>query len=118
MSTHSPQFVLNFATGSASFPLSHAAAQDLQAALQGLIQTLRLRASGQVAKHPITDFHLQEEGIRLEVFCNPNIWSTPHAAQLLVTFKTESIRLSTEVELTRVIDDLSHYLDNDRSSSM
>jgi predicted component of type VI protein secretion system len=110
MSTHSPQFVLNFATGSVSFPLSHRAAQELQATLQGLIQTLRLRASGQLTKHPITDFPLQEDGIRLEVFCNPNIWPTPHAAQLLVTLKTESIRLSTEADLTRVMEDLSQYL--------
>jgi hypothetical protein len=47
----------------------------------------------------------------LEIFCNPNIWPTPFAAKVLVTLRDERMRVSTELELTRVIEDLNQYLD-------
>ena len=43
--------------------------------------------------------------VLLEIFCNPNIWPTPFAAKVLVTVRDTSIRLTTEAELTRVIED-------------
>lgn len=47
----------------------------------------------------------------LEIFCNPNIWPSPFAAKVLITVRDASIRLTTEAELTRVIEDLNQYLD-------
>lgn len=47
----------------------------------------------------------------LEVFCNPNIWPSPFAAKVLITVRDATIRLTTEAELTRLIDDLNQYLD-------
>jgi hypothetical protein len=47
----------------------------------------------------------------LEIFCNPNIWATPFAAKVLITLRDERIRLTTEAELTRVIEDVSQYLE-------
>ncbi len=47
----------------------------------------------------------------LEIFCNPNIWPSPFAAKVLVTLRDEQIRLTTEAELTRLIEDVNQYLD-------
>jgi hypothetical protein len=47
----------------------------------------------------------------LEVFCNPNIWSSPFAAKLLITLRDDRIRLTTEAELTRISEDLAQYLE-------
>ncbi len=50
----------------------------------------------------------------LEVFCNPNIWPSPFAAKVLITVRDERIKLTTEAELTRIIDDVNQYLDQVR----
>jgi hypothetical protein len=47
----------------------------------------------------------------LEVFCNPNIWPTPFAAKLLITLRDDRIRLTTEAELTQIIEDVNLYLE-------
>jgi hypothetical protein len=47
----------------------------------------------------------------LEIFCNPNIWPTPFAAKVLLTIRDINIRLTTEAELTRVIEDVNLYLE-------
>jgi hypothetical protein len=50
----------------------------------------------------------------LEVFCNPNIWPSPFAAKVLITVRDERIKLTTEAELTRMMDDVNQYLDQVR----
>ncbi|MEY3329452.1 MAG: hypothetical protein RLZZ115_2335, partial [Cyanobacteriota bacterium] len=50
----------------------------------------------------------------LEIFCNPNIWPSPFAAKVLITIRDERIKLTTEAELTRIIDDVNQYLDQVR----
>nr|MCU0571297.1 hypothetical protein [Oculatellaceae cyanobacterium Prado106] len=47
----------------------------------------------------------------LEIFCNPNIWSSPFAAKVLITLRDDRIRLTTEAELTRIVEDINHYLE-------
>ncbi len=112
MTTYSPQFVLNFATGSASFSLSVEAALELQQALQTLLERLKI-SSGSSRRQPQApvEFHHRAEDLNLEVFCNPNIWPSPHAAKVLMTVKTKVLRLSTEVEFSRLREDLSQYLE-------
>jgi hypothetical protein len=112
MPNHSAQFVLNFATGSVSFPLSAAGARSLQVELEQLIDDLKTAGGGSQRQAPLpaTDWLLREETLRLEAFCNPNIWPSPHAAKVLVTLKTDLLRVSTEVELPRLLEDLGEYL--------
>jgi hypothetical protein len=110
MTTHFPQFALNFATGSASFSLSPEAAQQWHKALQILLERLKIR-SRQQPQEPV-EFHHSAADFSLEMFCNPNIWVGPHAAKVLVTLKTKVLRLSTEVEFSRLQEDLSQYLES------
>jgi hypothetical protein len=49
--------------------------------------------------------------IFLELFCNPNIWPSPFAAKLLITLRDDRIRLTTEVDLNQLVDDLNQFLD-------
>jgi len=46
----------------------------------------------------------------LEIFCNPNIYATPFAAQVLITLRDDRIRLTTETQLTTLVEDINSYL--------
>lgn len=105
------QLILNLANGSISFGFTPEAAQNLQAALAELLQKLKIRsADSKSPPQKPTEFQYTGD-VFLEIFCNPNIWPTPFAAKVLVTLRDERMRVSTELELTRVIEDLNQYLD-------
>lgn len=107
---------LNLGDGSVSFTFSAEAAQDLRNALNGLMDHLKARAVQQnqpgnkLAPQPALEYQHTGE-VFLELFCNPNIWPSPFAAKVLVTLRDDRIRLSTEAELTRVMDDVNQYLE-------
>lgn len=106
---------LNLVEGSVSFAFTADAARELQQAIAQLMQSLKAatQASGAGGKPtPQKPMEYRYSGdIFLEIFCNPNIWPSPFAAKVLVTLRDERIRLTTEAELTRVIDDVNQYLE-------
>ncbi|MDJ0736588.1 MAG: hypothetical protein QNJ47_21405 [Nostocaceae cyanobacterium] len=112
-STH---LTLNLVEGSVSFSFSPQAARELKAAIDELMQSLKAVAAkptpgaGKVTPQPSMEYRHTGE-VFLEVFCNPNIWATPFAAKVLLTIRDASIRLTTEAELTRIIEDLNQYLE-------
>ncbi|MBD2055864.1 hypothetical protein H6F88_07505 [Oculatella sp. FACHB-28] len=112
----SSQLRLNLVEGSVSFNFSPEAAKALQAAIATLMDSLRATAShatsGGGKPNPQKPMEYQYTGdVFLEIFCNPNIWSSPFAAKVLITLRDERIRLSTEAELTRLIEDINQYLE-------
>ncbi len=112
-STH---LTLNLVEGSVSFSFSPAAAQELKAEINLLMQGLKAIATnptpGKSKANPQKSMEYQHTGeVFLEIFCNPNIWPTPFAAKVLITVRDSHIRLTTEAELTRVIDDINQYLE-------
>ena len=107
---------LHLVEGSVSLKFTADAAHQLLATLKELAQTLKAVAveaggtSRQSERRPPVEYQYVGD-IFLEVFCNPNIWSSPFAAKVLLTVRTSNIRLTTEAELTQVIDDISQYLE-------
>jgi hypothetical protein len=100
------------ADGSVSVAMDLVQAQALQQALDALIQSLKEVAatSGQKkTPHPATEYHHRGE-LYFELFCNPNIWPSPYAAKALVTIKSSTLKVSTEVELSRFRDDLQEFM--------
>ncbi|GAC1502953.1 MAG: hypothetical protein NVS2B14_15630 [Chamaesiphon sp.] len=77
------------------------------------MQRLKASSSGPSGKpRPQKPMEYQYTGdVFLEVFCNPNIWPTPSAAKVLVTIRDDRSRLTTEAELTHVIEDVNQYLE-------
>ncbi len=111
-----PQLKLNLVEGSVSFRFSAEAARDLQAAIAALMQSLKAAASqtpaGAGKVKPQQSMEYQHTGdVFLECFCNPNIWPSPFAAKVLLTVRDDRIRLTTEAELTRIIEDLNGFLE-------
>ncbi len=109
------QLRLNLVEGSVSFSFSPQAARDLQAAIAQLMQSLKAATAkttpgGKANPQPPLEYRYTGD-VFLEIFCNPNIWPSPFAAKVLITLRDASIRLTTEAELTRVIEDLNQYLD-------
>jgi hypothetical protein len=112
----STPLVINLNEGSVSFSFSPQAARELKAAIDQLMERLKTVAAkstpsgGKVTPQPALEYRYTGE-VFVEVFCNPNIWPTPFAAKVLITVRNTGIRLTTEAELTRVIDDINQYLE-------
>lgn len=110
-----PSITLNLNGGSVSFSLPLEAIQDLQQTLNQLMSSLQqatVKPGPGSKPTPLKSIEYQYQGpLFLELFCNPNIWSSPFAARVLVTLRSEQIRLSTEVELNRMIEDVNQALD-------
>jgi len=111
----SSQLTLNLVEGSVSLRFTPEAARDLQAEIAQLMTSLKIAATSKPPagstspQKPMEYRHAGE--VFLEVFCNPNIWPSPFAAKVLLTIRDERIRLTTEAELTRLIEDLNQYLE-------
>ncbi|BAY76925.1 hypothetical protein NIES25_33830 [Nostoc linckia NIES-25] len=112
----STPLTLNLVEGSVSFSFSPQAARELKAAIDRLMESLKAAAAKptpggtKATPQPPLEYRYTGE-VFLEVFCNPNIWPTPFAAKVLLTVRTINIRITTEAELTRIIDDINQYLD-------
>lgn len=106
------QLTLNLVEGSVSFSMTPAAARDLQKAIAQLMQSLKATSGGGGRTTPQKPMEYRYTGdVFLEIFCNPNIWPSPFAAKVLLTLRNQDIRLTTEVELTRLIDDINQYVE-------
>ncbi len=107
------QLCLNLPNGSVAFDFSLEAATELRTALDRLMVSLKALAAqplgGKANQQPIMEFK-QREPIFVEVFCNPNIYPTPFAAKVLLTVKSTQCRLSTEAELSQLLEDVNTYL--------
>lgn len=104
--------MLNLVEGSVTFNFTVEAARDLQNAIAKCMQSLKLCAGGGSRTNPQQPMEYRYTGdVFLEIFCNPNIWPSPFAAKVLVTIRDERIRLTTEAELTRLIEDLNQYIE-------
>ncbi|MEB3230224.1 MAG: hypothetical protein VKJ64_04385 [Leptolyngbyaceae bacterium] len=114
---------LNLQDGSVSFQFTPVAAQQLKTQLTTLVQQLKKAATitGTTGDRPTQQASLEYQytgDIFLELFCNPNIWSSPFAAKVLVTVRDERIRLTTEVELPRIVEDINAYLEQNSSGNI
>lgn len=111
------QLTLNLVQGAVSFNFSPEAAVQLQQAISSLMQSLKTVASSTPGsgKRPARQesMEYQHTGeVFLEIFCNPNIYPSPFAAKILITLRDDRIRLTSEAELTQLIEDLNVFLES------
>lgn len=109
------QFTINLLEGSVAISFTPQAAKDLQLALSHLMESLKAIAAktapaGRATAQKPMEYQYTGD-VFLEIFCNPNIWSTPFAAKVLITLRDDRIRLTTEAELSRLIEDVNQYLE-------
>ena len=110
------QLVFNLASGSVSFGLTLAAAKELQAQLHDLVRILKAKtaqipgSSGKPTQARPIEYQYTGD-VFLEIFCNPNIWANPFVAKVLITLRDDRIRLSSEAELTRIIEDVDRFVE-------
>ena len=109
------QLTLNLIQGSVTFSFTSEGARNLQQEISQLMESLKAiatRASSGGRPTPQKSMEYRYTGeVFLEVFCNPNIYPSPFAAKVLLTIRDERIRLTTEAELTRLIEDIGQYLE-------
>ena len=109
------QLTLNLIEGSVRFSFSAADAKKLKTTLGELVALLKSAAAAKAQggkPAPLKSMEYQHTGeVFLEIFCNPNIWPSPFAAKLLITVRDDKIRLTTEAELTRILEDVNLYLE-------
>ena len=109
------QITLNLVEGSVRFNFSLEAATNLKLEIAELVKRLKTVAAnagsgGRPKPEKAMEYQYTGE-VFLEVFCNPNIYPSPFAAKVLLTVRDDKIRLTTEAELTRIIEDLGQYLE-------
>lgn len=109
------QLTLNLLQGSVSFSFNPEAAGNLQAEINQLMQKLKTIAAaaaggGRPQPQPPMEYRYAGE-VFLEIFCNPNIYPSPFAAKVLLTVRDERLRLTSEAELMRLVEDLGLYLE-------
>lgn len=110
------RLIINLVEGSVAISFTPQAAKELQLALTHLMDSLKAIATKKTAPGaratPQKPMEYQYTGdVFLEIFCNPNIWATPFAAKVLITLRDDRIRLTTEAELSRLIEDINQYLE-------
>ena len=107
---------LNLIQGSVQIKFSTEAAKNLQQEISTLMQSLKAAASqvggrsGKPKPQPSMEYRHTGD-VFLEVFCNPNIYPSPFAAKVLLTVRDDRIRLTSEAELTQLIEDINQYLE-------
>ena len=110
----SAQLRLNLVEGSVIFSFNPEAAQTLKSEIAKLVQSIKVAATkkpgSKVTPEPSMEYQYTGD-IFLECFCNPNIWPSPFAAKVLITVRDDRIRITTEAELTRIVEDLNDYLE-------
>ena len=112
-----PQLTLNLVQGAVSFNFSADAAKQLQAEISALMQSLKAIASTTPGggNRPVKQESMEYRhtgDVFLEIFCNPNIYPSPFAAKILITLRDDRIRLTSEAELTQLIEDLNLFLES------
>jgi hypothetical protein len=110
------QLLLNVASGSVSCGFSATAAQELQAKLNEIVRVLKAKAAqsapsgSKPTPHPPIEYQYTGD-VFLEIFCNPNIWANVFVAKVSITLRDDRIRLSSETELTRIIEDVDRFME-------
>ena len=113
----SQQLTLNLIQGSVRINFSTEAARNLKQEIAHLMQSLKTvaTAAGERGQKPQPQSAMEYRytgDIFVEVFCNPNIYPSPFAAKVLLTIRDDKIRLTTEAELTQLLEDVDRYLEN------
>jgi hypothetical protein len=117
-STSTFPLTLNLSEGSVTLSFAPQAARELQQAIATVTASLKANAlktasgapPGRVTPQESMEYRHTGE-VFLELFCNPNIYPSPFAAKVLITVRDERIRLTTEADLSRIIDDINQYLE-------
>lgn len=110
------QLTLNLVQGSVTFNFTPEAAKNLQQEIAKLMQSLKTIASqtssggGRPTKQESMEYRYTGD-VFLEIFCNPNIYPSPFAAKVLLTVRDDRIRITTEAELTQLVEDITQYLE-------
>jgi hypothetical protein len=108
------QLTLNLIEGSISFSFTPQGARELQTQISALMNSLKAIASKASGEKPTPQKSMEYRytgDIFLEIFCNPNICASPFAAKVWITLRDDRIRISTQAELTRLIEDINLYLE-------
>lgn len=106
------QLRINLNQGSVIISFTTEAALKLKQEINQLMQSLKAIANQTPKTTPQKLLEYRHTGeVFLEVFCNPNIYPSPFAAKVLLTIRNEKIRLTTETDLTRLLEDLDIYLE-------
>ncbi|PSN19264.1 hypothetical protein C7271_08250 [filamentous cyanobacterium CCP5] len=102
--------------GAVTFSFSLEAAKQLKRSLADLLTRLKAIAArageAQARAQKETPMEFTHAGeVFLEVYCNPNLYPSPFAAKLMVTVRDERIRITGEVDLPRMVEDLNLFME-------
>ncbi len=102
-----PKLIINLGEGSLSLSLSQTTAQEMLDFLTSFSAKIQAQTTD---RKPTMEYrHIGD--VFLELFGNPNIYANTFTAKVLVTVRDDKMRLTAEVSLTRLIEDVQQYLE-------
>ncbi len=102
-----PKLIINLTEGSLSLSLSQTTAQEMLDFLTSFSAKIQAQTTD---RKPTMEYrHIGD--VFLELFGNPNIYANTFTAKVLVTVRDDKMRLTAEVSLTRLIEDVQQYLE-------
>ncbi|GIL83222.1 hypothetical protein Vretimale_11270 [Volvox reticuliferus] len=104
--------VLHAGDTTMTVPFTTEGAHQLQEAFQKLFQTFAEKQKAQRPKRwDMMEWRHTSEDIGIEVFCNPNAYTTAFDAKLLITLGSRGgLTVTTEARLSAIASDLDNYL--------
>jgi hypothetical protein len=102
-----PKLIINLTDGSLSLLLSESTTQEVLEFLTSF--TAKIQEQTPDRKQTMEYRHIGE--VFLEIFGNPNIYANTFSAKVLLTVRDDKMRLTVEIGLTRLIEDIQQYLE-------
>lgn len=106
-----PKLIINLTDGSLSISLSQSTTEEILHFLQSFTEKIQKQTTER--KGTMEYRHIGD--IFLELFGNPNIYVNSFTAKVLITVRDDKMRLTTEVGLTRLLEDIQQYLEQIKS---
>ncbi len=80
------------------------------AAVYELVQQLHALKQSWQSPIPRPEWNfVHTDPVYLELFCNPNVWPSPFAAQVLVTVQHPQVRVSAQIGLPQLLEDAASF---------
>ncbi|GLJ44495.1 hypothetical protein SUGI_0934050 [Cryptomeria japonica] len=109
-----PKVTFHAGETAVTVPLSKEAAVELRDSINNLLQTFQKKAAAaKPQRWESLEFqHSAEDGLNVELFCNPNAYSNAFQAKVLMTVGDGKIKVISEGLLSAIKSDIDQFVES------
>ncbi|KAI5074709.1 hypothetical protein GOP47_0010670 [Adiantum capillus-veneris] len=107
----SSNITFHFDNTAITVPLSQDAAVGLSKAIENVLNTFREKEkAARPRRWETMEFRHTDEGVYVELFCNPNAYANFFQAKVLITVNDEKLKIVTEAQLSAIKAEVEQYV--------